>query len=141
MIAVGRNQKRPELVVSVWAALALNRLYRSKNPVTRTVLTWNTFSRPQIDERDVRRPVGGDRFRLDGRVAVVQRVHERARERLAGLVPDDRNEPEASRQTHRPVQFRLPRHESILAAGRVDQRIRREVVAGSQRRFAASRCG
>ncbi len=44
VIAVGRNQKAPELVVSVWAPLALNRLYTSTNPATRVALTRKTFS-------------------------------------------------------------------------------------------------
>ena len=44
MIAVGRSHEPPEVVMSVCAALVLNMLYTSKNPMTRTALTRNVFS-------------------------------------------------------------------------------------------------
>ena len=43
VIAVGRSQELPEVVVSICAALVLNMLYTSKNPMTRTDLMRNVF--------------------------------------------------------------------------------------------------
>ena len=44
VMTVGRSHELPEAVVSACSALLLNRLYTSKNPMTRTALMRNVFS-------------------------------------------------------------------------------------------------
>ncbi len=57
--------------------------------MTRGAADAERLLRPHVDQRDVGRPVGRDRLRLDRRVAVVERANERARERRARLGPHD----------------------------------------------------
>ena len=87
------------------------------------------FLGAHVDERDVGRPIGRDRFGFDGRAPIVERLNEGARERRAGLMSDDGDDQKVPGKIDRAVQFRLPRPEPILIARGVDQGIRREIIA------------
>ena len=95
VIAVGRSHDAPELVVSVCSALVLKMLYTSKNPMTRARPTRNAFSVRRSTSVMLGVRLAVDRFRLDRRVAVVERLHERARERCVRTGTGRRGRPES----------------------------------------------
>src|SRR5262249_27803436 len=58
-----------------------------------TAIQGEGFLGPQIEDVDIGRALGADRLRENRRVAVVQARDERAAERRAGLMTEDRRQP------------------------------------------------